>query len=79
MNWNEVVVYIACAHIQENFWAKNVNVEIFTVAPLSKVIFEMAVREGLPTKSSCSFGFCPNEGGGLPKFVVHFLQTVYIG
>ena len=24
------------------------------------------VRDGLPKKSSCSFGFCPNEGGGGP-------------
>ena len=23
-----------------------------------------SVREGLPKKSSRSFGFCPNEGGG---------------
>ena len=36
------------------------------------------VRDGLPKKSSCSFGFCPNGGGegrALPKF---FSQTVYI-
>ena len=37
-------------------------------------------REGFTKKSSCSFGFCPNEGGrALPKFCVHFSQTVYIG
>ena len=23
-----------------------------------------SLREGLPIRSSCSFGFCPNEGGG---------------
>ena len=36
---------------------------------------------GFPKKSSCSFGFCPNEGGrrALPKFFVHFSKTVYIG
>ena len=27
------------------------------------------LRDGLPKKSSCSFGFCPNEGGrALPNF-----------
>ena len=38
------------------------------------------LKEGFMKKSSCSFGFCPNEEGGgraLPKFVVHFSQTVY--
>ena len=31
------------------------------------------VREGFTKKYSCSFGFCPNEGGGrLPKFFVTF-------
>ena len=43
----------------------------------------MSIRDGLPKKNSCSFGFCPNEVGGggraLPKFFVHFSQTVYIG
>ena len=38
-----------------------------------------ALREGFPKKNSYSFGFCPNEGGGLHKFFVHFSQTVYIG
>ena len=38
-------------------------------------------RDGLPKKSSCSFGFVKMRGDGraLPKFFVHFLQTVYIG
>ena len=36
------------------------------------------LKEGFMKKSSCSFGFCPNEEGGraLPKIVVHFLQTI---
>ena len=33
-------------------------------------------REGFKKKSICSFGFCPNEGGGLPKFFVHFSQNI---
>ena len=37
-------------------------------------------REGwAPEKNSRSFEFCLKEGGGLPKFFVHFSQTVYIG
>ena len=38
----------------------------------------VSLRDGLPKKSSCSFGICPN-GGGLPKFFIHFSQTVYNG
>ena len=49
--------------------------------PNSFINIKQRVREGLPKKSSCSFGLCPNEAGGraLPKFFVHFSQTVYIG
>ena len=32
------------------------------------------IREGILRKMCCSFGFCPNEGGGraLPKFLAPF-------
>ena len=34
------------------------------------------ISDSFPKKSSCYFGFCPNEGGGsaLPKFCIHFSQ-----
>ena len=37
------------------------------------------IKDGFTKKSSCSFGFFPNEGGGraLPKFFVNFSQTLY--
>ena len=40
----------------------------------------LSLREDIPKKSCCSFGFCPNEGGeGPAQIFVHFSQTVYIG
>ena len=44
------------------------------------VLNKTFIRDGFPKKSSCSFGFCPSEweGRALPKFLVHFSQTVYI-
>ena len=35
-------------------------------------LFELKAQGKSPEKSSCSFGFCPNEGQDLPKFFVHF-------
>ena len=48
---------------------------------LRQVLWKMIkLREGFPINSSCSFGVCPNEVvRALPKFFVHFSQTVYIG
>ena len=42
---------------------------------------EGALREGLPKKSSCSFGFCPNEGGGgpCPNFLSTFHKLFILG
>ena len=34
-------------------------------------------REGVPKKSCCSFGFCPNEGGGGP--CPNFLSPICVG
>ena len=34
-----------------------------------------------PEKNTCSFGFCPNEGGegrGLPKFLAHFEEVHFL-
>ena len=63
----KVIPTLALCHQSQNF---NITSEYMII-----------IRDGLPKKSSCSFGFCPNEGGGraLPKFFVHFSQTVYIG
>ena len=38
-------------------------------------------REGLTKKSSCSFGFCPNEGGGgpCPNFLSTFHKLYILG
>ena len=37
-----------------------------------KMVF-LGLREGFPKKRSCSFGFCPNEGGeALLKYFAHF-------
>ena len=37
---------------------------------------DVDVKDGFTKKSCCSFGFCPNQGGGgeraLPKFFVTF-------
>ena len=37
------------------------------------------LRDGLPKKIAVLLDFVQMRGGGLPKFFVHFSQTVYIG
>ena len=77
-NWTVVNIRnrIACMMVQ---WFKSLAQNIGWDEIVST---EGAHWEVLPKKSSCSFGFCPIEVGGgkaLPKFFVHFSQTVYIG
>ena len=37
-------------------------------------IFATGTREG---KNCSSFGFCPNEGGSLPKFIWHLFRSAF--
>ena len=37
-----------------------------------------SVRDGFPKKSSCSFGFYPNEWGGRPCSILSTSQKPYI-
>ena len=40
--------------------------------------FDNFLRDGFTKKSCCSFGFCPNEGGGvLPNFFATFLWVQF--
>ena len=42
----------------------------------------VCLRDGLPKKSSCSFGFCPNEGGRggpCPNFSSAFHKLYIMG
>ena len=44
-----------------------------SIFPYFWIIISVSLSKGrLHEKSCCSFGFCPNEGGGLPNFFVQF-------
>ena len=62
------------------FFAKNpVNFSIQQHSLIGSVLMYIKLREGFPKKSSCSFGFCPKEGGrALPNFLSTF-HKLYIG
>ena len=63
----KVIPTLALCHQSQNF---NITSEYMII-----------IRDGLPKKSSCSFGFCPNEGGGraLPAqiFCPLFINCIY--
>ena len=51
------------------------------ISKFNRTMIEKSIdlRDGLPKKSSCSFGFCPNEGGGGPAqfFCPLFTNCIY--
>ena len=57
----------------ETSWTHFANLRFHTNWKLPEQ-WTYSLREGFTKKSCCSFGFCPNEGGGraLPKFCVTF-------
>ena len=66
---------IVCHTINCN-WNKEVNRKL----KLSSLFLDLwYIREGVTKKSCCSFGFCPNEGGGraLPKFLSPFHKCIF--
>ena len=36
------------------------------------------LRNILLKKNGCPFGFCPNEGGGLPNFFVTYSRSAFL-
>ena len=43
-----------------------------------KMVF-LGLREGFPKKRSCSFGFCPNEGGGAAQNLLSAFHKCIFG
>ena len=71
--------FVNFGHVNEEPKAARQHSFVSTGGPGALVV----IRDSFPKKSSCFFGFCPNEGGRgpcpVPKFFVQFSQTVYIG